>query len=595
MKSNINPDYETPFMPANMKKSVRRIFLVLLMTTIGCYGKSLPQTPASSVSQASASWLTDITQPTGLAFSRDGGSIQAFEMPQIMGSGGGMFDYDGDGDLDIFLIGGGDYPLSSTSPQVTSRLFRQEADGHFVDVTEESGLKNTGYGMGIAVGDADNDGDLDVFLSNAGDDRFFVNKGNGVFIDHTPAAGVSDPNWSTACSFVDFDRDGWLDLVVVNYVDYFPGSPCYDRSGRRDFCGPQSFKGTVDRLYRNKGVTSEAGGPLFEDHTVVSGLAGAVGKGLGVMCADFNDDERPDILVANDMEPNRLWIQQKNGTFRDEAVVRGLSVNQQGQAEANMGVVFDDLNRDGRFDVLITHLRGESNTLWQGEQGGLYYDITPQTGLGPASISMTGFGVTSIDLNLDGRLDLLIVNGHVKRPGGLQRDSSATRDFWSDYAQPNQLFLQTAPGVFRNELQLAGTFTETNSVARGLIRGDIDNDGDLDLLVTTANGPARLYRNDAPRDGAWLLIRVIDAKRCRDAYGARVTVECGDQKWTQFVQPSSGYLSHHDPRLHFGLGGATEVKRITVHWPLRGGDIAEEFTDVKLNQSVELRRGTSTQ
>ena len=310
------------------------------------------------------------------------------------------------------------------------------------------------------------------------------------------------------------------------------------------------------------------------------------------MCADFNDDERPDILVANDMEPNRLWIQQENATFRDEAVIRGLSINQHGQAEANMGVVFEDLNGDGRFDVLITHLRGESNTLWQGEQGGLYHDITPQTGLGPASIPMTGFGVTSIDLDLDGRLDLLIVNGHVKRPGGPLRNSSAAVDFWSEYAQPNQFYLQMGPGIFQNELELASSFTGTNSVARGLIRGDIDNDGDLDLLVTTAHGSAQLYRNDAPRQGAWLLIRVIDTNHRRDAYGARVTVECGDQKWTQVVQPSSGYLSHHDPRLHFGLGTATEIKRVTVHWPERGGDIVEEFTDVKLNQSMVLRRGT---
>ena len=564
------------------------------MTAIGCDGKSSPQTPDPTVPQPSASWLTEITRSAGLGFSHEGGSIQTFEMPQIMGAGGGMFDYDGDGDLDIFLIGGGDYPVSSASTHAASRLFRQEADGHFVDVTDESGLKNTGYGMGIAVGDADNDGDLDVFLSNAGEDRFFVNQGHGVFTDHTSAAGVSDPNWSTACSFVDFDRDGWLDLVVVNYVDYFPGSPCYDRSGRRDFCGPQSFKGTVDRLYRNKGVAADAGGPLFEDITVVSGLAGAVGKGLGVMCADFNDDERPDILVANDMEPNRLWIQQENGTFRDEAVIRGLSVNQHGQAEANMGVVFDDLNGDGRFDVLITHLRGESNALWQGEQGGLYCDITPQTGLGPASVPMTGFGATSIDLNLDGRLDLLIVNGHVKRPGGPLRDSSKAVDFWSEYAQSNQLFMQTGPGVFHHELRLASAFTGSNSVARGLIRGDLDNDGDLDLLVTTAHGSVQLYRNDAPRDGAWLLIRAIDTNHRRDAYGARVTVECGDRKWTQIVQPSSGYLSHHDPRLHFGLGAATEVTRVTVHWPDRRGDVAEEFTDVKRNQSIELRRGTAT-
>jgi hypothetical protein len=543
---------------------------------------------------AVSSWFADITDEVGLSFRRDGGSEETFEMPQIMGSGGGMFDYDGDGDLDLFLIGGGKTQAGQPTTEPASRLFRQEAGGQFTDVTMASGLINTGYGMGIAVGDVDNDGDLDVFLSNVGDDRFFVNQGNGTFRDETELANVSDPKWSTACSFVDFDRDGWLDLVVVNYVDYLPGSHCRDRKGLRDFCGPQAFPGTVDRLYRNRGGVTERGGPQFEDVTVASGLASASGRGLGLICADFNEDERPDIFVANDMEPNHLWIQQEDGTFREEGVLRGVSVNQMGQPEANMGVVYEDLDGDGRFDLFVTHLNGESNTLWKGEAGGLYRDITPQTGLGPPSLQMTGFGVAAVDLNQDGALDLMIVNGHVKRPADLLVQKSTTGDFWSPYAQANQLFVQqtSASGRYRLESRLAGPFESQIGVSRGLISGDIDQDGDVDFVVTSANGTAQLYRNEVPQQGAWLQIRATQGMPPRDATGARVTVEGAGRTWTRIVQPSSGYLSHHDTRLYFGLGDCREIDRITVYWPDRTGAQVEDFAVSRVNQSLELRRGS---
>lgn len=563
---------------------------LVLVSLSGCNPRTAPS--ASSTAVNSTPWLKDVTDHVGLKFERDGGSVETFEMPQIMGAGGGVFDYDGDGDLDVFLVGGGPFPQSSKATSIGSRLFRQESDGRYVDVTEQSGLKNPGYGMGIAVADVDNDGDLDVFLSNVGDDRFFVNQGNGTFRDETQLAGVSDPNWSTACSFVDYDRDGWLDLVVVNYVDYFNGSPCYDRSGRRDFCGPQAFQGTVDRLYRNRGAWAQSDGPRFEDVTVSSGLASAVGRGLGVICIDFNDDERPDILVANDMEPNRLWIQQSDGTFRDEAVLRGVSVNQMGQAEANMGVVFDDLNDDGRFDLFITHLRGESNTLWKGEPGGIFVDITPRTGLGPPSVPMTGFGVAAIDLNLDGLLDLLVANGHVKRPSAIGRVASANADFWSSYAQPNQVFLQVSSGVYRSDSQPVGEFCTTEAVFRGLIYGDLDNDGDHDVVVSTAQGLSRVYRNDAPRNGSWLMIRAVDPLRYRDAYGAKIMVETSGRKWTRAVQPSSSYLSHHDARVHFGLGSQSRIERVTIQWPDSNGDIIEDFSEIAVNQSIEIKKGT---
>lgn len=563
-----------------------RAICLLLPVMIGCNSSS-----TTAPSNTSPSWLTDVTKSVGLNFERDGGAAESYEMPQIMGAGGGMFDFDGDGDLDIFLVGGGPWPPSATKARSSSRLFRQESDGSFLDVTEQTGLENPGYGMGIAVADADNDGDLDVFLSNVGEDKFFVNQGNGTFRDHTAEAGVSDPNWSTACSFFDYDRDGWLDLVVVNYVDYFGGSPCYDRSGQRDFCGPQAFQGTVDRIYRNRGIAADAGGPKFEDVTVLTGLATAAGRGLGVICADFNSDERPDILIANDMQPNRLWIQQADGTFRDEAASRGLSVNQMGQAEANMGVVYDDLNDDGRFDVFITHLRGESNTLWQGEAEGLFVDVTPQSGLGPPSVPMTGFGVCAIDMNLDGRLDLLVANGHVKRPG-VASIGSKSSDFWATYALQNQIFIQVKPGRFQLERQFATGFTTSESVWRGLIYGDVDNDGDHDVLVTTANGVTRLFRNDAPRNGAWLMVRAVDDDRHRDACGAIMTVEGGGRKWSRIVQPSNSYLSHNDVRIHFGLGEIQRIDRITVRWPAADRDLVEQFSEIELNKSIEVHKGS---
>ena len=572
-----------------MTREMRLWIGAALVWIVGCQSGSAPTNSAATIS---SEWLTDITEDSGLTFRRDGGAEDTFEMPQIMGSGGGMFDYDGDGDLDIFLIGGSSYPPPNHTAVIASRLFRQESTGRFTDVTEESGLVNSGYGMGIAVGDVDNDGDLDVFLSNVGEDRFFVNQGNGTFRDQTQIAGVSDPKWSTACSFIDYDRDGWLDLVVVNYVDYFTGSHCYDRKGRRDFCGPQAFKGTVDRLYRNRGIAADRGGPSFEDVTVASGLASAVGRGLGVICADFNDDERPDIFVANDMEPNHLWVQQEDGTFREEAVLRGLSVNQMGQPEANMGVVYEDLDDDGRPDIFVTHLSGESNTLWKGEPDGIFRDVTPQTGLGPPSLPMTGFGVAAVDLNCDGRLDLLVVNGHVKRQASLDMKAKTNSESWPDYAQENQIFWQDRPGRFRVESAAAGSFVSKAAVSRGLVCGDIDNDGDVDFVVTTARGAAKLYRNDAPRAGNWLQVRAVDDLHRRDAYGARVTVEGSGRKWSRVVQPSYGYLSHHDARLSFGLADVQRIDRLIVRWPDRQCDMAEEFVGCQVNQSIEVRRGT---
>ena len=346
-----------------------KTFLLGLLLLTGCAGKLQTASPVTSETTDlfKQPCLVEITMASDIHFEHDPGELGSYPMPQIMGSGAAFFDFDGDDDLDLLLISGVQRSLEGKS--TGDKLFRQEANGKFTDVTEWSGIATGGYGMGVAVGDIDNDGDLDLYLTRYGDDRLFQNRGDGRFDDITDQAGIANPQWGTAASFFDYDRDGWLDLFVANYVDYFPGSVCEDGSGRRDYCGPESPKGTVGRLYRNLGKpASDFARSTFEDVTIASGIARRVGKGLGLLCRDFDGDGRPDIFVANDGEENFLWIQHDGHAFSNEAILRGVALNRFGEAQANMGVVSDDLNNDGISDLFVTHLAGEYNTLFQGTQ-----------------------------------------------------------------------------------------------------------------------------------------------------------------------------------------------------------------------------------
>ncbi len=577
---------------------------VVLLNLCGCRnadsdGNRVPaaQTPIE------LSNLVEITGEVGLEFVHEVGRIGDYSMPQIMGSGAALFDFDNDDDLDILLINGGSADRVPRQPQqdrVTSRLFRQEPDGTFVDVTQTSQLLNDGYGMGAAIGDMDNDGDLDVYLTNYGQDRLFQNNGNGTFTDITESAGIANPRWGTAACFFDHDQDGWLDLLVVNYLDYFPGSICEDGSGRRDYCGPESFAGSVDNLYRNRTHETASRKVAFEDITVTSGIAALAGRGLGALCRDLDDDGRPDIYVANDMEPNRLWIQQEDGTYRDQAMLRGVAVNRLGRPEASMGLAHGDLDGDDWPDIFVTHLRGETNTLYRTEQPGRFMDTTSSSGLGPASLQRTGFGVAAVDLEHDGDLDVVIVNGGVKRepsPESADDATNASQSHWSEYAERNQVFLNSGRGTLV-ELQPAtgaapatADFLHHREVSRGLACGDIDNDGDIDLLVTNAGGPARLFRNDIAKQGNWLTLRAIDPNLKRDSIGAQVRVQAGARRVQREVNPSSSYLCSHDLRLHFGLGDAPRYDQITVRWP--GPDArVEQFPGGESNRTLVLVRGT---
>jgi hypothetical protein len=567
------------------------------------------QTNAASSSDepATSPWFEDVTDKVGLKFVHDAGPVGHYVLPQAIGSGGAVFDFDNDGRLDIYLLQNG----GPKSPS-TNRLFHQGPDGRFTDVSAGSGLDVAGYGMGVAIGDVNNDGWPDVLVTEYGRLRLFLNNGNGRFTDVTKEAGLDSPLWGTSASFFDYDRDGWLDLVVVNYVTYDSARWCAASDSQRDFCGPEPFQGMVTKLYRNlgtkrgresfplpKAAEKAASGkdsrplfvPRFKDVTLESGLGRVRGPGLGVFCGDFDGDHWPDIFVANDAKPNHLWINQRDGTFKEEAVVRGIAYNCLGRTEANMGVAVGDVDGDGLFDVLVTHLTEETNTLWRQGPRGLFQDQTAGAGLTRPSWRGTGWGTVLADFDLDGTLDLAVVNGRIKRPrtADNRRAGAAPADsFWSTYAERNQLFLNDGKGRFRDLSLSNAAFCGTPRVGRGLICADIDGDGALDLLVTNIAGPARLYRNIAPKRGHWLMVRALDPALHRDAYGAEVTVCMGSRRLMRWINPGYSYLCSNDPRAHFGLGAAQQVDALEVVWP---DGTMEVFPGGVVDRVVVLHRG----
>jgi hypothetical protein len=443
----------------------------------------------------------------------------------------------------------------------------------------------------VAVGDVNNDGRPDVLVTEDGGVRLFLNQGNGTFVDGTKEAGLDNPLWATSAAFVDYNRDGWLDLVVVNYLDYVATRRCTGMDGLRDYCGPSSFSGQVTRLYRNLGRGAGSNAVRFEDVTVTAGLARAPGPGLGVVCADFNGDGWPDILIANDGKPNHLWINQKDGTFKEEGVPRGIAYNSMGQAESNMGIAIADVDGDGLFDIFITHLSDERHRLWKQGPRGQFRDHTISTGLTTPAWNGTAFGTVLADFDHDGAVDLAIVNGHVRRMRDSRPDKAtlaALGPFWGRYADRHQLFVNEGGGRFRDISPQNQPFCSTPGVGRGLAWGDVNNDGAIDLVVTSVAGPARLFRNVAPKQGHWLMVRAIDPALKRDACGAEVTVIAGKRRWLGLINPGSSYLCSNDPRAHFGLGQAAHVDALRVRWP----DGSEEtFKGRPADQVVVLRKG----
>jgi hypothetical protein len=515
-------------------------------------------------------------------------------MAEQMGAGVALFDYDGDGDLDVFLVQGGALePAASKSASATSRLFRNdlrvEADGtrtlRFVDVTDRSGLNLKAYGMGAAVGDYDNDGDLDLFVTSYGPETLFRNNGDGTFTNVTKGAGVSDDLWSTSAAFLDYDRDGDLDLFVANYLDVTLANnkTCYDALGARDYCSPRAYRPVPDRLYRNEGNSR------FTDVTEAAGIARADGAGLGVATGDYNSDGWLDIYVANDATPNQLWINQHDGTFKDEGLLSGSALNAAGNPEGSMGIASGDFDADGDEDLFITNIVGETFALYVNDGRGNFDDSRVKAGLAAPTAAFTGFGTDWFDYDNDGWLDLFIANGAVNIV-------EAQRGEKFPFRMRNQLFHNIGGGKFEESSKAGGAAFERAEISRGAAFGDLDNDGDTDIVVTNNNGPVRLLVNQAGGKNHWLQVRLDQGqdqqgRGNRFAFGAWIGVERAGQPtlWRR-VRTDGSYLSASDVRAHFGLGASAAVTAVVVQWP---DGQRERWTDVKADKLTTLKRGSA--
>jgi hypothetical protein len=531
---------------------------------------------------AGPAWFQDVTEEVGLDFVHDCGPTDGrYFLPQHLGSGAALFDFDGDGLLDVYLLNAGG---PDGRP---NKLYKQLPDGKFADVSAGSGLDFSGLCVGVAVGDVNNDGLPDVLVTEYGRVRLFLNLGGGKFRDVTQEAGIRNPSWGVSAAFVDYDRDGWLDLVIVNYLDYDPTKSCTRPGGGADFCGPTGFPGTPTRLFRN---VSSKGSVRFEDVSFESGIGRTPGPGFVALCADFDGDGWPDVLVTNDARPNHLWINQHNGTFREEAAARGVAVNRMGRAEGNMGIGWADVDGDGLPDLFVTHLNIETNVLWKQGPRGLFEDRTAESRLHHPAWRGTGFGTALADFDNDGAPDAVVVNGKVYRDGTTQAGRGLPV-FWHDYAQRSQVFRNDGKGVFTDVSGHNGGprgFCGEPMVGRGLAVGDVRNDGRLWVLVTGVGGPARLFENVAPDRGNWLVIRAYDGERKRDALGAELTVLAGGRKWVRTVHAAGSFACSSDPRAHVGLGRVAEVDAIEVVWP---DGRKERFRGGPVNRHVVLTKG----
>ena len=569
--------------------SVEGLCLTIQCLAIQCLaisGLAVPVLASEAASEtaseaASDIWLQDLAQDAGLDFVQWSGAAGRLDFLDMMGGGCALFDADGDGDLDVYLAQGalirpgdaGKTLLPPPSERPTDRFYRNESAGHtmrFVDATEASGLVAAGYGQGVATGDADGDGLLDLFVANYGPDQLWRSRGDGTFDNVTEAAGVAgdDDGWSVGGTFFDADSDGDLDLFVISYVEWQSSDEkrCYDSSSRVNYCGPEGYQGTTNRFFRNRGDGT------FEDATQAAGLAADGLPSLGVVAFDADHDGRLDLYVANDGQVNRLWLQQENGAFRDEALLAGLAVNGRGLAEAGMGLTAGDADGDGDLDLFVSHLETETNTLYADLGGGLFEDRTLSYGLSADSLSFTSFGTAFVDLDLDGRLDLPVVSGAVRlaveRPANLEPGPRSL-------GQANQLFVSgVAPAggaAFTDRSELAGDDFPQPETSRGLAVGDVDGDGDDDLLLTQIDAPVRLLRNLAGDGKPWLGVRVVEPAgrddALRDALGALVTLhdESGASRVRRAATDGS-FACASDPRVRFALAGLETPRSISVRW-----------------------------
>ena len=545
---------------------------------------------------AQLSLFREVAAETGLNFHHFTGATGEYYMPEIMGSGAALFDYDNDGDLDVYLLQGTKLDLSEQAKlkyappkdsKAGNRLFRNElvpgGKLKFTDVTEAAGVGLVAYGMGTATGDYDNDGDVDLYVTNFGSNVLYRNNGNGTFTDVIRQAGVDDPRWSTSAAFVDYDQDGRLDLFVCNYVDFTVkgNKPCFAPTGEVDYCSPSAYRPVTDRLFHNDG------GGKFSDATQSSGIGMVSGPGLGVTCADFNGDGLVDIYVANDGAANLLWVNKEGGKFEEGGLMAGAAYAADGAPRAGMGVTAGDIDNDGDDDLLVTNLTKQGSTLFRNNGKGLFDDTTVDFNLAQPTFMSTGFGVAWLDYDNDGWLDLFAANGAVTLMPSLRGQPYP-------FHQRNQLFhneagRQAGQRTFREITTEAGAALQLSEVSRAAAFGDIDNDGDVDVLVANNNGLARLLLNQNATKQHWLQVRLTGVKDNRDGLGARVAVIRKSGTIWRRIHTDGSYLAANDPRVHFGLGKEMAIEAVGVIWPNGSREI---WAKVKVDSLNVLKQGT---
>jgi hypothetical protein len=602
--------------PGKIAVSSRRLLLsafLAISASIGCGPADSSTVPQPQREAAAQPWFVDRAAEAHLPFVHFNGMSGQLLYAEIIGSGVALFDYDNDGDLDVFLVQG--QGLDSRQPvfppphEPGGRLFRNDLVVHpdgtreltFTDVTSESGIAARGYGMGAAAADYDNDGCVDLFLTNLGPSQLWRNNCDGTFTDVSkvvePAAGVrgDDPSWSVSAAFFDFDRDGWLDLFVGHYLRYRveKNMPCFSPSGRPDYCSPNAYQPQPSRLYHNNRDGT------FREVTASAGMAAEFGPALGVATADFNGDGWVDLFVTNDGQPNQLWINQRNGTFRNQGLLSGTAMNPHGKAKAGMGVDAGDFDNDGDEDLLVANLRREGHDLFVNDGSGLFEAQSERSVLAAASQPFTGFGAGWIDVDNDGLLDVLVVNGAVQT---LESERQAKDPF--PLRQRKLLLRNLGNGRFEDATAAGGPALQVADVSRGAAFGDLDNDGAVDVVVANNSGPVRLLMNLAGRSRHWVGLRLTGAVeppgsspagggrslRRRDMLGARAAITRGDglTLWRR-VRADGSYASANDPRIVAGLGASSMPVHVRVVWP---DGKSEEWSDVPIDRYTTLERGT---
>lgn len=532
--------------------------------------------------------LENVAETAGLKFQHHAAAREHYFFPAIMAGGAALNDFDGDGDVDCLLL---DSHLPNFDPRLVDHhpnfLFFQDTSGRFVDAPHDHGIEMPpqSYATGCTVADVNNDGLNDVYIAAWGPDQLFLNLG-ARFRRATEESGIENTRWGTSAAFLDYDRDGWLDLYVANYVEYDSGHDCIDSSGRIDFCNPAVFPRTTDRLFRN--ISGNSPGKVrFQDVTAESGIAAVKGAGLGVLTADFNNDGWIDIYVANDGHANVLWINQKDGTFKDEAIFLGVAYDAAGQGQGSMGLAIGDVNGDLSADLFVTNLDGESNSLYVSSEGG-FRDESMARGISRPSFGRTGFGTALTDFDNDGDSDIIVLNGRVRRSSEQPGSNGAAPSFSSEYAEAADVLICEGSD-FVIDTTDSNMLSKTKSIGRSLCLADINRDGLTDCLVTSLDQPAMLFQNRTNPSGHWLNVRVIEpALGGRDAIGATVTLKTQKQTRRLWLHGGGSYQCSSDFSLHFGLGSETETQELQILWP---DGTTETFPATSADQSIVLKHG----